>query len=211
MKKVMWLLIVSDFLILSAFGLISPIFAIFLKEGIAGGSVLAAGLASTIFFITKSVTQLPFSIYIDTKRKKLGFLILGTFFIASTPFIYSFAPSIGFIYAAQVLYGLGAALAYPTWYSLFITNTNKKHKGLEWSIWSTSVGLGAALAAYSGARLANLLGFRSLFFIVGILAVLGMLVLFFIGKHMLKTIEKDVEHIFPVLLFRNKFKGHVRH
>lgn len=211
MKKVVWLLILSDILILSAFGLISPIFAIFLKEGIAGGSVVAAGLSSTIFFITKSLTQLPFSIYIDTKRKKLGWLIFGTLLISSTPFIYSYAPSIGYIYFAQIIYGLGAALAYPTWYTLFITHTDRKHKGFEWAVWSTSVGLGAALAAYGGAKLADLLGFRSLFFIVGAVSVLGMIVLFFVGKHMLKTIENDAEHIFPMLLFRNKFKGHARH
>lgn len=209
MKRVMWLLIVSDILILSAFGLIAPIFAIFIKEGIAGGSVVAAGLSSTIFFVVKSVSQLPFSIYIDTRRKKLGFLILGTCLIALTPFIYAFASHVNYIYFAQVVYGLGAALAYPTWYTLFITNTDKKHRGFEWAIWSTSIGLGSALAAYGGAKIANILGFKSLFFIVGGLSVLGMIILFFIGKHTLRKVEQEVAH-FPLFLFRSKHHGHGR-
>lgn len=192
MNKVIWYLIISDILILSAFGLMSPIFAIFLNEGISGGSIIAAGAASTIFFLVKSIVQLPLSIYLDKKRSKLGFLLVGTLLVVLVPFAYAFSPSISFIFAAQVIYALGAAMAYPAWFSLFTMYLDKKHRGLEWSLWSTGVGLGTALTAYLGAIVAKNLGFKTLFFMVGIVSLIGMIVLLFLSKKFLKQIEDGV-------------------
>lgn len=176
-------------LILSAFGLISPIFAIFLKEGITGGSILAAGTASTIFFSVKSVVQLPLARYIDTKKVKIGFLIAGTFLIVLVPFFYALSPNIKYIYLAQVVYALGAACAYPAWFSLFTMHLDKKHRGFEWSLWSTGVGIGTAAAAYIGATIAGKFGFDSVFYVVGIMSLFGMFVLLFLSKKFLKEVE----------------------
>jgi len=190
MNKVILLLILSDILILSAFGLISPIFGIFLKENIAGGSLTAAGLASTIFFIVKSVAQLPLSRIIDTKKEKLGYLIGGTFLIAATPFIYAFSPNVNFIYFGQVIYGLGAAMSYPAWFTLFTNYVDKKHQGWEWSVWGTGVGFGTAATAYLGAIIAEELGFNFVFYVVGIFSLLGMGLLFFLSKKYLQDVKR---------------------
>ena len=193
MKSVIIFLIISDILILSAFGLINPIFGIFLKEGITGGSIAAAGIASTIFFLVKSVIQLPLSYYIDKKRNKLGFLFFGTLIVVLVPLFYAFSPNIKFIFISQAVYGIGAAMAYPAWFSLFTMHLDRKHRGLEWSIWSTGVGIGIAITGYTGAKIAELWGFKNLFFVVSAVSFVGMLVLFFISKRYLKDVEK-VEH-----------------
>jgi len=190
MNKIIIYLTISDILILSAFGLIAPIFAIFLKEGILGGSIAAAGLASTIFLLVKSLVQLPLSIYIDTKKGKLGFLLFGTFLIVLVPIIYAFSPSINFIFVAQGIYGLGAAMAYPAWYSLFTMHLDRKHRGFEYSIWATSVGLGTALTAYLGAKIAEVSGFKVLFFAVAFFSFIGLVILLFLSKKFLKEIDK---------------------
>jgi len=140
-NRVIGCLIISDILILSAFGLILPIFAIFVKERVAGGSILAAGIASSIYLLTKSIVQLPLSLYVDTKRKKLSFILFGTFLVVLVPLIYAFSPNIKFIFAAQFIYGVGAATLYPAWLALFTMNVDRKHRGFEWSLWSTGVGL----------------------------------------------------------------------
>lgn len=189
MNKVILLLILSDILILSAFGLISPIFAIFLKEGISGGSIAAAGLASAIFFIIKSVVQLPLARYVDTKKGKLGFLWAGTFLIVLVPFFYALSPTIKYIYLTQAVYALGAAMAYPAWFSLFTIHLDKKHRGFEWSLWSTGVGIGAAITAYLGALTAESFGFDKLFYIVGFVSLLGMITLLFLSKKFIKEVE----------------------
>lgn len=190
MNKVIWLLILSDILILSAFGLISPIFGIFLKDNIAGGSIAAAGLASTIFFLVKSIAQLPLSRIIDTKKEKLGYLIGGTFLIAATPFIYAFSPNVNFIYFSQVIYGLGAAMSYPAWFTLFTNYVDKKHQGWEWSVWGTGVGFGTAGTAYLGAIMAESFGFDAVFYMVGIFSLIGMSLLFFLSKKYLQDVKR---------------------
>ncbi len=178
MKKELFFLILSDVFILSSFGLIGPIFAVFIKDNLIGGSLTSAGIASAIFFVVKSASQLPLSKYVDKNHHKLSLLILGTFFIVFVPFIYSFSVSVRGIYFAQVIYGFGTALAYPAWFSLFTTYMDKKHKGFEWSIWSTSVGIGAAITAYLGAKIADAIGFKYLFFIVGGFSLIGFAILF---------------------------------
>ncbi|MFH1308158.1 MAG: MFS transporter [archaeon] len=188
-NRVIWLLILSDILIVSSFGLIGPIFAIFLKEGISGGSIIAVGTAATVFWGTKSVLQLPFSIYLDTRRKKLGFLYAGTFLIIAVPFLYAFAINVYWIYAAQAVYAIGAAMAVPTWLSLFTMHVDKKHRGFEWGLWSTCIGLGTALAAYIGAELVDVIGFKGLFFIVGGFSFLGFLILLLLSKKGVKEIN----------------------
>ena len=185
------MLILSDVLILSSFGLIAPIFAIFIKEDLIGGSLVAVGLATTIFWVTKSAIQLPLSMYIDKHRHKVILLIAGTLLIVLVPFIYSFAKNVNHIFIAQVIYGFGTALAYPTWFSLFTTYMDKKHKGFEWAIWSTSVGVGIALTAYLGAELASTIGFDLLFFIVGLFSLAGFILLFFINRAHYKGILKE--------------------
>ncbi|MBU2503577.1 MAG: MFS transporter [Nanoarchaeota archaeon] len=176
------LLIFSDVLILSSFGLIAPIFAIFIDGNLIGGSLVSAGLATTIFLVVKSSVQLPLSRYIDKDKHKTRLLVLGTFLIITVPFIYVFAKHVYVIFAAQAVYGLGTAFAYPSWFSLFTTYLNKKHKGFEYAVYSTSVGIGAAAAAFFGAKIAEAFGFRFLFFSVGAIAFLGFLLLIVLDR-----------------------------
>jgi MFS family permease len=183
MNKKLFLLILSDILILSSFGLIGPIFAIFMIENLKGGSLVSAGLATTVFLVVKSSVQLPLSKYfIDKEKHKTRSLLLGTLLIICVPFIYLAARSVYAIYAAQAIYGLGAAMAYPSWFSLFTTYMDKRHRGFEYTLWSTGVGLGTAVTAFFGAKTAELLGFKTLFFVVGIVALLGFLLLIVLDR-----------------------------
>ena len=183
MNKKLLLLILSDIFILSSFGLIAPIFAVFITENLIGGTLVTAGLATTVFLVVKSTVQLPLSKYfIDKEKHKTHSLLLGTFLIITVPFIYFFAKSVYTIFVAQAIYGLGAAMAYPAWFSLFTTYIDKKHKGFEYTLWSTGVGLGSALAAFLGAYIVDFFNFKVLFFFVGIMAFLGFLLLIILDR-----------------------------
>ena len=183
MNNKLWLLILSDVLILSSFGLLGPIFAIFITGHLEGGTLVTAGLATTIFLIVKSVVQLPLSrFFIDKEKHKTHSLLFGTFLIICVPFMYVTAENIYSIFVAQAVYGLGAACAYPAWFSLFTAYMDKKHKGFEYALYTTGTGLGTALAAYFGAEVAERLGFDYLFFVVGIIAFLGFLLLIVLDR-----------------------------
>lgn len=175
-------LIFSDIFLFTGFGLIAPIFAIFINDDIAGGTISAAGIASFIFLITKSVIQIPFSKFVDKHDHKIRFLIAGTILIALVPFIYISASHIYMIYVAQFLYGVAAGFAYPCWFGLFTLNLDKHHESFEWSIYGALVSIGTAISAAVGGIIAQNFGFRTAFAIGGVLALGGAVTLFFLSK-----------------------------
>lgn len=177
MNRTIKLLIASDIFVLTGFGLIGPILAIFIKENLAGGSIFAAGFASMLYLIVKSVIQLPFSKYVDRHDHKVKWLVVGTFLVAVTPVVYLLATNVYHIYLAQIIYGIGSGLAYPTWLGLFSTHLDKKHESFEWSLYSTLVGIGVALTAIVGAAIANFFGFEFTFLLVWFMALIGCFIL----------------------------------
>lgn len=189
MNSTIRLLMFSDIFVATGFGLIEPILAIFIKENLAGGTIFAAGLAGALFIITKSAVQLPFSRYVDRHDKKKIWLLMGTFLITLVPFVYIFATDIYSIYAAQILYGIGSGLAYPTWLGLWSTNLGKNHESFEWSLYSTFVGLGTAAAATIGAGVAEFVGFQYTFALVGLMSLAGCFILFFLERKKEKTMR----------------------
>jgi len=181
MKKTVKLLIFSDVFMLTGFGLIAPIFAIFIKEGVAGGSIGAVGIATAIFIGLKASLQLLFA-QVFTKKDRRWMVLLGTFLVASVAFLYAFSSKIWHVYIAQAIYGIGAAFAFPAWLSLFTTNLTKGREGLEWSIYSSITGVSTAAAAWIGALLVERIGFKIVFLLVGMLAIAGGLVLLGLEK-----------------------------
>ncbi len=179
MNRIVKLLIISDLLILSSFGLISPIFALFVKEELVGGSIVAAGTASALFLVTKGLLTIPFGKLADRYGYK-GLLILGSILFSLCPFLYYFATDVIHIYMIQVLYGMGEAMAFPTYMALFTLYSDNKEEGYEWGVYDTVVSLSMAGAAFLGAELATILGYRTVFLVVGVVSIIGSLLLFLV-------------------------------
>ncbi|MFH0752045.1 MAG: MFS transporter [archaeon] len=194
MNKAIKYLIISDIFIFTGFGLINPILAIFVKENLIGGTIFAAGLASMIFMLTKSLVQLPFSRYIDSHDSRIKWLILGTFIIAFVPVIYLLSSNIKHIYLAQFLYGIGSGLAFPAWLGIWSFNLDKGHESFEWSLYSTLVGVGTAVSAAVGATIAGLFGFKYTFVFVGVMSMVGCGVLFNLEKKYGKGVTQYRHH-----------------
>jgi MFS family permease len=180
MNKTLYVLWFSDIFILTGFGLATPILAIFIKDTIIGGTILAAGIASAIYMGVKAIVQIPFSRYIDSHENKVKWLWIGTFLVATVPFQYLMAKNINSIYIAQVVYGIGAGIAASAWLSLWSTHLEKNHEGFEWSLYSATVGVGAGLAAFLGGLLATYFGFNATIITMGVLSVIGFLVLLYL-------------------------------
>ncbi len=185
MNRTLKLLMISDIFIFTGFGLISPILAIFINDHLVGGSIFAAGLASTIFLLVHSVLQIIFA-QVFNPKDRLWMLLLGTFFIAIVPFGYIFSTNIWHLYIVQAIYGLGASFAYPSWYSLFSAYLDKGQRGFQWSIYSSSVGLGTAITAAVGAWLASTTSFEVVFILTGLISIIGLLCLFKLERKALK-------------------------
>ncbi|OPY54538.1 MAG: regulatory protein UhpC [Methanosaeta sp. PtaU1.Bin112] len=178
MNRTMKLLLLSDIFVLTGFGLIQPILAIYINDGsVTGGTMLTAGMASALFMLTKSLVQLPFGHYVDRQDSKERWLVLGTLLMAAVPLIYLSASSIYQVYLAEVIYGLGSGLAYPTWLGLWSVNLDRGRESFQWSVYHTSTGVGAAATGAAGAAVASHMGFSATFLLAGLLCILGCLVL----------------------------------
>lgn len=179
-NRVIKVLIFSDILITGGFGLISPIFSIFIINSIYGATLEVIGVATAIYLITRSLTQLVVSEIIEKiKGEKDDFYLefIGTIM---SSLIYLFFPliiTVPQLYMAEVILGISAAMTYPTWVAIFSKHSDKKDGSKEWSIHNTLIDIILALAAIIGAIVVGKFGFQFLFLIIGTLGMLGSVVL----------------------------------
>ena len=92
-NKVIKVLIVSDFFLMAAWGLVTPILAIFVVNKVQGGDVSVAGIAIGIYWFLKALIQVPIGRFLDkTKGEKDDY-----YFVISGMIIASLVP-LGFIF-----------------------------------------------------------------------------------------------------------------
>ena len=179
MKKVnpvVRLLTISDIFMLSAFGLISPILSIFYLRNIPGAGIETAGIASTIYLLTRSLFQLPVAHLIDRirgERDDIFVMVIGSFFTSLVPLCYIAAHSTAHIYLIQFFYGLSQAMTYPSWLAIFTRHIDRDKAGLEWGMYYTLTDLSGATVAALGGIMAQKLGFAPLFVVVSIVSFFG--------------------------------------
>lgn len=186
MHKILRTLILSDLFLLGSFGLIQPIFAVFMIQGVAGVTITAIGVAAAIQLVTKSFLQLIIARWTDEEpgnKRELFTLFLGSLIISLVPFGYIFSQTLAEIYVLQFIYGVGGALICPGWLVMFTRHTRDDKAGYEWSLYSTVIGLGTAVAAYMGGYFAETFSFKFVFLIVGILSLIGTGFITTIFKH----------------------------
>ncbi|MGA2910688.1 MAG: MFS transporter [Candidatus Microgenomates bacterium] len=189
-NRILTTLVVSDIFLFASFGLISPIFAVFVNQQILGGTLIVVGIGEAIYLATKSILQLPIGILIDNvSGEKIDFYltISGNLLISISIGLYIFATIPVHIYLIQALMGIGGAISYPAWMGLFTRNMEEGRESFIWSVHSTFTELFSAVAAALGGYLAVTLGFHYLFLVVSILSLIGTLLLVFIYPKILKS------------------------
>ena len=186
LKKISTILLIMtwvDVLILSAFGLLSPIFAIFVTGQIQGGTATVVGFATAAYLISRSLVQLPVGRFIDKRSGEKDdyiVLLLGYAILTLVPFLYLIARTPAHIYILQAMLGAADALAIPSYLAIFSRHLDHNHEGTEWSFRSVFTSIAAAVAGAAGGVIADSLGFRALFIIAGCLSLLSTISIFFI-------------------------------
>jgi len=108
LNKVIQLLVFSDLSLLFSWGLVSPILAIFITGHIQGGDVRVAGIAVGLYWLFKSLLQLPIGSYLDQnhgEKDDYYFLVLGTLLASLAPFGFIFSTLPWHIYLLQIREG----------------------------------------------------------------------------------------------------------
>lgn len=191
-NRVIKILISSDLVLNSGWGLLAPVFAIFLLQNIALGDAAQAakiaGFASLTYWFVKSSLQIPIGRYLDKnhgEKDDFLFLVFGMFLVGLVPFGYLFVFQPWHIYALQALQGIGMAAAMPSWCAIFTRHIDKGKEAFEWGTESTALGFGAGIGGGVGGTLAALFGFRVLFILVGTFTMISVGLLFLIYKELI--------------------------
>ena len=179
-------LVLSDLVFYTGWGLITPIFAIFIINNIQGGTILMAGIASSIYWILRSALRVPIGVFLDNRKGEKGdyfFLVIGFFIASLVPFGYLISKFPWHIYGLQAIYGIGMAMAGSGWSAIFTKHIDKGKEATEWGLDSTSYGIGMGLAALIGGGAVTKFGFNPVFIAVGIMGLLGVVILLCIRKN----------------------------
>ena len=190
-NKIIKTLIVSDIALSSGWGLLGPIFAIFIVQNVAVSGIAqaaeVAGFASLTYWVVKSCLQIPIGRYLDKnhgEQDDFWFMFFGTFLNAFVPFGYMISSEPWHIYAFQILHAIAMAMAVPSWAAIFTRHIDKGDEAYEWSVRSTSLGFAAGIAGATGGIMVALFGFKIVFILVGGLT--------FISAFLLLLIRKDI-------------------
>ncbi len=198
-NKVVKVMVFSDLFLNSGWGLVSPILAIYIAGTIRGGNIQVVGIAMGIYWLVRSVLQIPIAHSLDKnhgEKDDYYALIGGTLLASLIPIGFIFAVFPWHIYILQGLHALGMAMAIPSWSAIFTRHIEKNREAFCWSLDSSSIGLGAGVSAVLGGTIAEVFGFIPLFIGVSVFGVIAALLFLLIGKDLLPKVP--TERVYPM-------------
>lgn len=187
-------LILVDFVFFAGWGLIQPIFGVFIVENIPGSTVVTVGIFAAIFWIIKSILQLPIAKYLDkTPGEKDDFyaLISGFFLAAISSFLFVLVDNVWQLYFVQIIQAIAFALYAASWPALFSRHIDQNKVSFEWALDSSALGISAAAGGVLGGIVANALGFEAVFVSVAILSAASAMILLLVPDIILPKVKKD--------------------
>lgn len=204
-NKTIRILIISDFFLFFAVGLLSPIFAVFILENI-GNKIEVVGFAASCYWITRVIMVIPLSRLMDRIKGEFdeySFMVIGTFLISIIPLLYIIASDPWHIFLIQIANGLSYSMAVPAWRIIFTNHIDRKVVGFEWSLEDVGVGIATASSAAIGAFVADRFGFNILFGAISFFGIISTLILLTLGrekKNILKKLMRDKSDRAPLKL-----------
>jgi len=200
-SKIVKTLIISDFFLNLGWGLLAPVFAIFILQNIVADNALkaaeVAGFAALCYWITKSFLEIPIGHFLDKnhgEKDDFWFMVIGTLLTAVVPIGYLFSSLPWHIYFFQVIHAVGMAMTLPSWLAIFTRHIDKGREAFEWGMETTSIGMGAGIAGGFGGVMASIVGFKALFIFVSLFTIFSGLLLLLV-KNNISARNKEVIRI----------------
>lgn len=189
-NKVVRHIIYWDLFFNSAWGLLNPIFAVFLVEKVtfnAAKGAEVAGFAALIYWVFKSFLQIPIGTYLDKnhgEKDDFWFMVAGTLLSGLVPFGFLFATLPEHIYMLQIVYAIAMSMLIPSSYAIFTRHIDKGKEAYEWSVDSTVLGFGVGATGALGGIIAGKFGFGTVFILTGLFNLCSAFFLISIKHHM---------------------------
>lgn len=182
-NRIVRFFILSDLILWSGWGVIDPLFSIFIVREIEGATLFSVGVLAAIYWISKGILQIPISLFLDkTEGEQDDFyaLVLGLLVIGMAAFSFALTKSLWQVYLVQFIKSIGFALYIPSWSAILSRHLDKEHTAFEWALSSSTVSLGIGLAGIVGGSIATIAGFNFLFLFTGLMAILSAAILMFV-------------------------------
>lgn len=159
-------------IVMMGHGIISPILPLFAKTFGVGAAL--AGLAVSIFGAARLVTNLPAGFLSDRFGRRL-LLVGGPIVVTVSSILSGLAPTFWLLIVFRFIAGVGSAMYMTGAMVLLADITTPGNRGRVMSIYQGSILLGVSLGPAVGGGVAELMGVRAPFYVVGALAGLATL------------------------------------
>lgn len=193
-NQVILVIILAEFVFTVGSTLIGPLFSLFIVQTIQA-QVTAVGFAVAIYWIVKSILQLPIASYLDKNHGEFDdyyAMLIGLALTTSAVYLYYFVGATWHIYLLQFVIGIGDAFAVPPLLAIFTRHLDKEHEAFELALRSSfSYGGGAALGGAFSGILASIIGIRPIFIINGTMLLIGLITLTFLRPYILPRVPKQ--------------------
>lgn len=179
-NRIVKFFVLSDLFFLGGWGLINPIFAVFVLQNIPGSSLLIVGGLAFVYWVVKAIVQMPVSILLDKREgEKDDFyaLIFALILAGFTAMLFTMADSILSIFIVQFLHAVALGFYTPSWSAIFSRHLDKEKYAFDWSLDSTTIGLASGVAGIFGGIIADSFGFSAVYIITSILSFTGAILL----------------------------------
>lgn len=186
--------IMSDLMLFGGWGLIAPIFAVFVIEDVAGATLATVGISAAIYWLVRSIAQIPIAVFLDkTDGEKDDFyaLVLGLFLAAISAFLFLVVKTIPQLYLVQTFHAIAFALYTPSWSAIFSRHIDRSSIALSWSLDRTALGIATGITGLLGGLIANAFGFAWIFVGAGILSLVSVLIIWLVPDLILPPAKKD--------------------
>jgi MFS family permease len=149
----------------------SPVVPLFARS--LGASPQLVGWIVAASTITGIVVKLPAGTLSDHFGRR-ALPLVGACFFAFTPFFYAGVTSIGVLLLLRIIHGNATAIFGPAASATISDITEPSHRGIRLGMYSSMQGVGQAFGPFLGGVLVSSVGFRSPFFLSGIVGCAGL-------------------------------------
>lgn len=172
--------VLSDLFLLLGWGLVDPVFSVFIVTKVAGATLVTVGIAAAVYWILKSALQIPIANYLDkTAGEKDDFvaLVAGLLLAGISAMAFGWVNNVWEFYLVQALHAVAFALYVPSWSAIFSRHLDKDRVSFDWSLDSTAAGVAAGVSGLLSGIVASAWGFLAVFISGGILSIAAALIL----------------------------------
>jgi MFS family permease len=173
MKRGLKVLLFADAFAGLALGMIGPIYAIFVEN--IGGDILDASWAYFAYMFTAGFVMYLISKWEDGAKHKEKLVVLGYLLTSLGCLSYIFVYNQMTLLFTQIILGLSMAVLSPAFDSVYSHYVIKNEEASDWGIWEAMSYIVTAIAAIIGGYVADFYGFKTLFVIMFIISLFGVI------------------------------------